>query len=97
MSSLPPAPIPAEYADLLVKPAIAHIATLMPDGSPQVTPVWIMREGDLLVINSARGRLKDKNLRRDGRIAVLLGLDQAPEHAHQFGMGDGVGRVGLQR
>ena len=72
MTSAPPAPIPAEYADLLVKPAIAHVATLMPDGSPQVTPVWIMREGDLLVINSARGRLKDKNLRRDGRIGIEI-------------------------
>ena len=72
MTSLPPAPIPAEYADLFEKRAIAHVATLMPDGSPQVTPVWIMREGDLLVINSARGRLKDRNLRRDGRIAIEI-------------------------
>lgn len=72
MSSLPPAPIPDEYADLFEKPAIAHVATLMADGSPQITPVWIMREGNLLVINSARGRLKDKNLRRDGRIAIEI-------------------------
>lgn len=64
--------IPASHSDLLEKPAFAHVATLMKDGSPQVTPVWIDREGDLVVINSAAGRVKDKNLRRDGRIAFSI-------------------------
>lgn len=67
------AQIPASHADLLSLPALAWIATLMPDGSPQVTPVWILRDGEDLVINSARGRVKDKNLRRDGRIALAIG------------------------
>ena len=64
--------IPDSHLDLLDKPAFAHVATLMKDGSPQVTPVWIDREGDLVVINSAAGRVKDKNLRRDGRVAFSI-------------------------
>lgn len=65
-------PIPESHLDLLDKPAFAHVATLMKDGSPQVTPVWIDREGELVVINSAEGRVKDKNLRRDARIAFSI-------------------------
>ena len=64
--------IPESHIDLLDTPAFAHVATLMKDGSPQSTPVWIDREGDLVVINSAAGRVKDKNLRRDGRIAFSI-------------------------
>ncbi|MCA9578369.1 MAG: PPOX class F420-dependent oxidoreductase [Myxococcales bacterium] len=64
--------IPESHLDLLDKPAFAHVATLMKDGSPQVTPVWIDREGDMVVINSAAGRVKDKNLRRDGRVAFSI-------------------------
>lgn len=64
--------IPASHVDLLDKPAFAHVATLMKDGSPQVTPVWVDREGDKVVINSAEGRVKDKNLKRDKRIALSI-------------------------
>lgn len=64
--------IPASHVDLLDKPAFAHVATLMKDGSPQVTPVWVDREGDKVVINSAQGRVKDKNLKRDKRIALSI-------------------------
>ena len=44
----------------------------MKDGSPQVTPVWVDREGDKVVINSAAGRVKDKNLKRDKRVALSI-------------------------
>lgn len=64
--------IPASHVDLLDKPAFAHVATLMKDGSPQVTPVWVDREGDKVVINSAEGRVKDKNLKRDKRVALSI-------------------------
>mgnify|MGYP002366059979 FL=1 len=64
--------IPASHVDLLDKPAFAHVATLMKDGSPQVTPMWVDREGDKVVINSAEGRVKDKNLKRDKRIALSI-------------------------
>jgi PPOX class probable F420-dependent enzyme len=58
--------------ELIDKNAFANIATLMKDGSPQVTPVWIEYEGDDLYINTAEGRLKAKNLRRDPRVAISL-------------------------
>ena len=51
---------------------IAHVATLMRDGSPQVTPVWVDRDGDTILINTAHGRLKARNVRRDPRVAVSL-------------------------
>jgi PPOX class probable F420-dependent enzyme len=58
--------------ELIDKKAFAHVATLMEDGSPQVTPVWVDYEGDELVINTAEGRLKANNLRRDPRVAVSM-------------------------
>jgi PPOX class probable F420-dependent enzyme len=66
------AEIPAAYRDLFAKPAFAHLVTLMPDGSPQVTPVWVDLEGNKLVVNSAKGRLKDRNMRRDPRVALAI-------------------------
>jgi len=56
--------IPDKYRDLFGKKALASLGTLMPDGRPQVTPVWVDLDGDLVVINSAKGRQKDRNLRR---------------------------------
>jgi PPOX class probable F420-dependent enzyme len=64
--------IPDKYRDLFSKRAFASLATLMPDGSPQVTPVWVDLDGDLVVVNSARGRQKDKNMRRDPRVALAI-------------------------
>lgn len=67
-----PAQIPEKFLDLFQKRAFASLTTLMPDGSPQVTPVWCELEGDKVVVNSALGRQKDKNLRRDPRVALAL-------------------------
>ena len=64
--------IPKKYLDLFEKRAFAHLATLMPDGSPQVTPVWVDYDGEYLLVNSARGRQKDKNMLRDPRVAVEI-------------------------
>ncbi len=58
--------------DLLSHPNFAHVATLMPDGSPNVTPVWIGVQGDRLLICSGEGSLKVKNLRRDPRLAISI-------------------------
>lgn len=52
-----------------------HIATVMPDGSPQVTPVWVELEGDSIVVNTAEGRVKTANVRRDPRVAISI-IDQ---------------------
>jgi PPOX class probable F420-dependent enzyme len=64
--------IPSKYSDLFDKKVFAGLATLMPDGSPQVTPVWIDYDGENLLVNTAAGRQKDKNLQRDERVAVML-------------------------
>jgi PPOX class probable F420-dependent enzyme len=55
---------------LLREPAYAQIATLMPDGAPQITQVWIDTDGEHLLVNTAEGRQKDRNVRRDPRVAV---------------------------
>lgn len=70
-----------KYADLFTKPAFGALATVMPDGSPQVTPIWVDREGDLLIVNSAKGRVKDRNMRRDPRVAISL---QDPENPYRY-------------
>jgi PPOX class probable F420-dependent enzyme len=51
---------------------LAHLATLMPDGSPQVTPVWIDLDGNRILINTADGRVKERNMRRDPRVAISV-------------------------
>jgi PPOX class probable F420-dependent enzyme len=65
-------PIPDKYLDLFDKKIFAGLATVMPDGSPQVTPVWIDFDGENLLVNTAAGRQKDKNLQREGRVALML-------------------------
>lgn len=65
-------PIPESHRDLLDKKALAHLATLMPDGRPQVTPVWCDFDGTCVRINSAKGRRKDGNMRRDPRVSLSL-------------------------
>jgi PPOX class probable F420-dependent enzyme len=64
--------IPENMRDLFTKRALAHLATLMPDGGPQVTPVWCDFDGRYVRVNTAIGRQKDKNLVRDGRVALSI-------------------------
>ena len=64
--------IPEQYRDLFNKKTFANLATLMPDGRPQVTPVWCDVDGDFVVVNSAKGRRKDRNMRRDPRVSLAL-------------------------
>jgi len=66
------ASIPAAYQDLFKKKAFATLATLNPDGSPQVTPVWVDFDGTNVLINTARGRKKDRNLQSDSRVALAI-------------------------
>ncbi len=67
-----PAEIPANYMDLFKKKAFASLGTLMPDGRPQVTPVWVDYDGTHVIVDSARGRQKDKNVRRDPRVSLAI-------------------------
>lgn len=76
-----PKAIPDAFLDLFSKKAFANLATLMPDGSPQVTPVWCDWDGRHVQINSAKGRQKDRNLRRDPRVALAL-LD--PDNPYRY-------------
>ena len=60
---------------LLTGKNFAFVATLMKDGSPQITPIWIDFEGDTILINTAEGRTKQKNVSRDQRVAISI-VDQ---------------------
>ena len=75
------ATIPEPFKDLFTKVAFAHLATLMPDGSPQVTPVWCDFDGTHIRVNSAKGRVKDKNMRRNRKIALSI-MDPANSYRH---------------
>jgi PPOX class probable F420-dependent enzyme len=71
--SRPPAgPIPEEFLDLFRKRTIAHLATLMPDGTPHVTPVWVDWDGRHVLVNSAAGRQKDLNIARRRDVAIEI-------------------------
>ena len=64
-----------EQRALLEAPNFAHFVTLMKDGSPQVTPVWVDFDGEFVIINTAEGRQKPRNLARDNRVALSV-IDQ---------------------
>jgi PPOX class probable F420-dependent enzyme len=57
---------------LISRPVLASLATLNPDGSPQITPLWVDLDGDDVVFNTAQGRKKARNLERDSRVAVTV-------------------------
>ena len=57
---------------IVQKPVLAHVATLGAEGEPHVTPVWIDLDGDDLIINTALGRAKARNLANDERVAISL-------------------------
>src|SRR5437868_8708228 len=70
-----------KYADLFSKKAFANLSTLMKDGSPQVTPVWFDYDGSHIRVNSAVGRVKDKNIRRDPRVSMAI---QDPDNPYRY-------------
>ena len=67
-------PFPTEFLDLLKDEtkALLYLATIMPDGSPQVTPVWFSTDGDDILINTNEGRRKDKNMKARLRVAITI-------------------------
>jgi PPOX class probable F420-dependent enzyme len=66
--------------ELITKKVLAHVASLDPDGGPNVSPVWVELEGDDLVINTALGRAKARNLASDARVAVAI-VDPDDDHS----------------
>jgi PPOX class probable F420-dependent enzyme len=61
--------------------AFAFLSTIMPDGSPQVTPVWFNTEGGYILINSAKGRVKDRNMRARPQVAIAI---PDPENPYRY-------------
>jgi PPOX class probable F420-dependent enzyme len=79
------ATIPESHRDIFSKRSFAHVATVSEQGVPQVTPVWVEYDGDHVLINSAKGRKKDRNLRAQPVIALSI---QDPDNPYRY--------VGLQ-
>jgi PPOX class probable F420-dependent enzyme len=76
------ADIPAAFHDLLTdKKAFANLATIMPDGSPQVTPVWFDFTNGRIRVNTAKGRTKARNMAEGSRVALAI-LD--PDNAYRY-------------
>jgi PPOX class probable F420-dependent enzyme len=74
--------IPEGFLDLLTtKKAIAHLATLQPDGSPQVTPVWFDYTDGVIHVNTAKGRIKARNLSVGSKIAMSI---SDPDNAYRY-------------
>ena len=73
--------IPEAYRDLFGKKAFAHLATVDRNNAPQVTPVWCDFDGTHVRINTARGRVKDRNLQRNPHVALSL-LD--PDNPYRY-------------
>jgi len=63
---------------LFEEPNFPHLATIMPDGSPQVTPVWAEMDGENISVNTSEGRAKPRNVRRDPRVAISVHRQDNP-------------------
>ncbi len=72
-----------ELLALLRRPSICHIATSMPDGSPQLTQTWVDTDGEHVLINSVQSHVKTRNIERDPRVAVAVSDPDAPSHYFQ--------------
>lgn len=75
------AEIPAAFRDLTEKKAFANLATVMPDGSPQVTPVWFDVADGRVRVNTAKGRVKARNMREGSPVALAI-LD--PDNPYRY-------------
>ncbi len=75
------ATIPENMKDLLERPIVVTLVTLMPDNTPQATPVWFNWDGEYILVNTARGRAKDKNL-SERRKATILSID--PSNPYRY-------------
>ncbi len=72
--------IPDSHRDIFDKKSFAHFATI-DDGIPQVTPVWVEYDGEHILINSAKGRKKDRNVREHPEVAISV---QDPDNAYRY-------------
>ena len=65
-------PIPDGFLDLMASKALAHLATTMKDGSPQVTPIWFDFTDGKVRVNSAKGRVKSNNMPEGAKVALSI-------------------------
>ncbi|MEE8401919.1 MAG: PPOX class F420-dependent oxidoreductase [Candidatus Hydrothermarchaeaceae archaeon] len=73
--------IPENFKDLFEKKTFASLATIMPDGTPQVSPIWIDLDGNDVIVNSAKGRQKDKNMRERPMATISI---QDPQNPYRY-------------
>jgi PPOX class probable F420-dependent enzyme len=73
--------LPDRVLELLRNKGITYLATLMPDGSPQLTQTWVDTDGEFVIINTVEGHQKVRNIRRDPRVAVTVA---DPENTRDF-------------
>ncbi len=73
--------IPARFLELFQKKSFGHLATLLPNGTPQTSPVWVDFDNTYVLVNSARGRLKDKNMRQRPQVALSI---QDPDDPYRY-------------
>ncbi len=72
-----------EAVEIIEGKNFAYVATVMADGSPHISPVWIDRDGDMLLINTVPGRVKQRNVSRDPRVAISMIQEKSP-YRHLF-------------
>ena len=74
---------PEDFLDLLTpeSKALLYLATIMPDGSPQVTPVWFDTDGEYILVNTNEGRVKDKNMKARPHVAMNI---QDPNDPYRY-------------
>jgi PPOX class probable F420-dependent enzyme len=72
--------LPEKYIDLFEDEtkAFAYLATLMPDGSPQVTPIWFSADGEHILVNTVVGRIKDRNMKARPQVALCIADPKDP-------------------
>jgi PPOX class probable F420-dependent enzyme len=75
------AKVPESFRNLFEKRAFAYLATLMPDGTPQLTPLWVDYDGTHILVNSAKGRVKDRNMRKRPAVAIVI---QDPDNPYRY-------------
>jgi len=76
--------LPDKVLDLLRNRGITYLATLMPDGSPQLTQTWVDTDGEFVIINTVDGHQKIRNIRRDPRVAVTVADPNDPSNFVQL-------------
>lgn len=70
-----------KFSDILNKKAFAHLSTIMPDGTPHNSPVWFNIENNIIQINTAIGRVKDNNMKKNSNVALSI---QDPENPYSY-------------